>query len=417
MVNIEIITIGDELLIGQVIDTNSAWMAQQLNMSGFDVKYKTTVGDDETDIIDAFDKAFSRVTVVLVTGGIGPTKDDITKKTLCKYFDTELVFDHEVLQNIEEIFQHTGRALNELTRNQAYVPKKSTVIQNKMGTAPVTWFENNGKILVSMPGVPYEMKWVMSEEVIPRLRSVFRQHDVIEHITFWVSNFTESALAMELKTFEDELPDNLKLAYLPTPGLIRLRITGRHTEQNLLDIQTEEQRKKLHLILKNNIIAEEDKPVQILLAELLKEKGLTLGVAESCTGGNIAHLITSIPGSSSYFKGGIVSYSNEVKMNLLNVSSYDLDNYGAVSEPVVQQMARGAKDVLETDCSISTSGIAGPDGGTDEKPVGTVWIAVSYGKQLVSTKYIFSKNRENNILRASNMALLMLYQLIKTESK
>ena len=412
MTNVEIITIGDELLIGQVIDTNSAWMAQELNKIGFDVQYKTTIGDDESDILDAFERAFSRASVVLVTGGIGPTKDDITKKTLCKFFDTSLIFDEKTLATVEDVIRGYNKTLNELTRNQAYVPGKCTVIQNKMGTAPITWFEKKGHILVSMPGVPYEMKWAMSNEIIPRLCSFFSITDSIMHQSFWVKNYSESMLAIHLETFENELPDNIKLAYLPTSGLIRLRLTGKAADKAVLSSQMFSQQRKLEALLESEIVSEENENLENLLDQLLKEKGLTLSLAESCTGGKLASLFTSIPGCSQYFKGGVVAYSNEAKQTFLDVSPVDIEEQGAVSQTVVEQMALGARERFHSDCSIATSGIAGPDGGTPDKPVGTVWIAVSYKDQLQAQQFLFSKNRESNILRSCNVGIYLLLELI-----
>ncbi|MDR0547429.1 MAG: CinA family nicotinamide mononucleotide deamidase-related protein, partial [Dysgonamonadaceae bacterium] len=392
----EIITIGDELLIGQVVDTNSAWMAVELNKVGLDVRYKTTVGDNETDILDAFDRAFSRASIVLVTGGIGPTKDDITKKTLCKYFDTQLVFNPETLQNIENIFAGLSKTLNELTREQAYVPEKAQVIQNRMGTAPLTWFERDGKVLVSMPGVPYEMKWAMENEIIPCLQKYFAISGSIQHQTFWVKNYTESLLAILLDAFENDLPAHIKLAYLPTSGLIRLRLSGRSDNEAVLSREMDVQREKLLALLNENIISEEDQSLELTLDKILKDKNLTLSVAESCTGGKLASLFTAIPGCSQYFKGGIVSYSNDAKAEILNINRWDINEYGAVSRETVEQMARGAQQIFHSDCAMATSGIAGPEGGTPGKPVGTVWIAVAYGDLLCSRKFQFSKNRENN---------------------
>jgi len=417
MVNVEIITIGDELLIGQVLDTNSAWIAQELNKIGFDVQYKSTVGDKENDILDAFDRAFSRVSAILVTGGIGPTKDDITQKTLCKYFDSKLIFNEDVLTNIENMFRFSGRKINELTHDQAYVPDKCTVIQNIAGTAPCTWFEKEGKILVSMPGVPYEMKSLMTNEVISRLHKYFHQTDSIQHQTFWVNHYSESALAMHLETFENELPENLRLAYLPAAGIIRLRITGKHDSESFLSSQMAEQKSKLLKLLGDNIFSEQDKPLEILIKDFFGENNLTLSVAESCTGGNIAHQLTTIPGSSVYFKGGVVSYANEAKENVLQVNPLDIEQHGAVSQQVVEQMAKGVQKLFNTDCSVATSGIAGPGGGTETKPVGTVWIAVCYKEKMKSAKFSFGQNRENNIQRATNAALTMLYEFIKNDNR
>ncbi len=410
---VEIITIGDELLIGQVVDTNSAWMAQELNKIGFDVKYKTSVGDNEKDIINAFDRAFLRASVILVTGGIGPTKDDITKKTLCKYFDCGLRFDGEVLKNMEVLFSRTGKKINPLTYGQAYVPESSLVIQNETGTAPATWFEKDGKVLVSMPGVPFEMKWLMNNDILNRLKNFFGQNIFIQHRSFWVEGYTESGLAIHLEQFENELPGNLQLAYLPASGLIRLRITGKDDNEKLLTNQMEEQHQKLSSILGENLIIDEDKPLEVIVGELLKKNNLTLSTAESCTGGNIASMITSVPGSSQYFKGSVVAYSNDVKIDILKVNIENLNSNGAVSEQVVNQMVLGVSKSLKTDCAIATSGIAGPDGGTPDKPVGTVWVSVYYKGEIQSSKYVFGKSRENNINRACNMGLLMLYKMIK----
>lgn len=412
MINVEIITIGDELLIGQVIDTNSAWIAQRLNKVGLDVKYKTTVGDNETDMLDAFERACSRVSVVLLTGGIGPTKDDITKRTLCKFFDSPLVFDETTLATIQEMMKRNNRSLNELTRDQAYVPQKATVIQNRMGTAPCTWFEQEGKVLVSMPGVPYEMKWLMEEEIIPRLKRTFPNVDAILHQTFWVGNYSESMLALKLDRFENELPETIKLAYLPTAGLIRLRLTGKSNDKELLNKQMQHERTKLLTLLSTDIISEDDSPLEQILHHRLIEKGLTLALAESCTGGMLASLFTAIPGSSQYFNGGAVTYANQAKVDLLGVDEADIERVGVVSREVVEQMAAGAKRVFHADCAIATSGIAGPGGGSPEKPVGTVWIAVSYGDQTLSQLYHFTLNRETNIQRACNMGMKMLLELL-----
>ena len=412
MTTVEIITIGDELLIGQIVDTNSPWMSKELNAIGFDVRYKTTVGDTESDLLDVFEKALDRARVVLVTGGIGPTKDDITKKTLCKFFDTSLIFDEETFETIQTVIRGFGRELNELTRSQAYVPQNCTVIQNRMGTAPVTWFEVKGKVLVSMPGVPYEMKGAMREEILPRLQAFFHPVDIILHRTFWVKNYSESLLAIRLETFENELPPFVKLAYLPTYGLVRLRLSGTGTDSEELFLQMEEQRKKLFACLGEDIISEIDENLENILDNRLKEKNLTLALAESCTGGKLASLITAIPGCSSYFKGGIVCYSNEIKQRLLGVDSSLLTKYGAVSRQVVEAMAAGAYRNFNADCVIAISGIAGPTGGMPEKPVGTVWIAVSYKNRIQSQQYLFSQNRESNILRACNNGIRMLLEMI-----
>lgn len=410
--NVEILTIGDELLIGQVVDTNAAWMGQRLEEEGFRVVWHTTVGDVEADLLKAFDAALQRASIVLVTGGIGPTKDDITKKTLCKYFDSDLYFSNEVYRNIEQIYCRTHRTMNELTRNQAMVPEKCTVIQNQAGTAPCTWFEQAGKVLVSMPGVPSEMKWLMANEVLPRLKKQFLQDVFIKHQSCWVSGFAESALAIRLAAFEEELPLFVKLAYLPQPGLIRLRLSAYASSKEEAAKTIHRQQEKLRAILGDHILVEEDKAIEERIGEILKEKQLVMGTAESCTGGRIASLITSVAGSSEYFAGSIVSYSNEVKLHVLGVSEKDLTQSGAVSEAVVRQMAQGAIRVLGCDCAVATSGIAGPGGGSLEKPVGTVWVAAVVKEKVVSARYVFGTVREQNIQRAANMALLMLVQLL-----
>jgi nicotinamide-nucleotide amidase len=412
MTKVEIITIGDELLIGQVIDTNSAWMSQLLNKNGLDVQYISTVGDNESDIIDAFDMAFSRVSIVLVTGGIGPTKDDITKKTLCRYFNTRLIFDEKTLETVETVIGRNGLTINELTKNQAYIPEDCTVIQNKAGTAPITWFEKEGKVLISMPGVPYEMKWAMSHEIVPRLMSFFQITDSIQHHSFWVKNYSESKLAIYLETFENELPATIKLAYLPNSGLIRLRLTGKYSEKAQLDTLILEQRNKLVALLGKNIISEGDDSLEIVLDNILKKNGLTLGLAESCTGGKLANLFTAIPGCSQYLKGGVVAYSNEAKANILGVNPSVIEKYGAVSTQVAEEMVLGAKQIFNADCAIATSGIAGPGGGTIDKPVGTVCIAVSLKEKLYSEQFHFTNNRESNVLRACTNGMRLLFELL-----
>lgn len=405
-----IVTIGDEILIGQIVDTNSAWMAHQLTLAGFEVEEIQSIGDNAQQIKDTVDDVFQRVDVVLMTGGLGPTKDDITKKTLCDYFGTTLVFDDSVLENIKNVIS-SFTSLNELTRNQAYVPKDCTVIQNRVGTAPVTWFDYKGKVLVSMPGVPHEMKYIMENEILPRLHQKFEIEAYLKRV-FIVKGYTESALAMHIADFEDNLPEGFGLAYLPSLGLMKLRLFVRG-EQRLPELN--EQVKKLKELLGEAIVAEKDIVVEKILGERLFERGLTLGTAESCTGGNIARMITSVAGSSNYFKGSVVSYANETKVNVLQVSQDSLNKLGAVSDAVAFEMARGAQRVLNVDCSIATTGVAGPDGGTDEKPVGTVWICTTYKDKYVTRKYQFGKYRDSNIIRASNAGMLQLLEMMEND--
>ena len=410
--NVEIIVIGDELLIGQVTDTNSGWIARELNHIGWEVTEITTVRDRSREITDALNSSFGRVDVVLMTGGLGPTKDDITKQTLCDYFGGKLVFDESVFANVEAIFRRRKLTMNDSTRNQAYVPNMCTVIQNPVGTAPVMWFERNGKVLVSMPGVPTEMKTVMKEVVISRLREYFQDHSSILHRTCLVKDFTESRLSETLSDFEAQLPGCIKLAYLPTPGVIRLRLTARGDEESYLQKIIDDEFFKLRTILGSHLFCGSDTTLAGALGSILTERGETLATAESCTGGNIAHEITRIAGSSVYFKGSVVAYSNEVKTRVLNVSSEILSGFGAVSRETVLQMVSGVQRLLSSDCAIATSGIAGPGGGSVEKPVGTVWIAVRYGERSEAECFCFEGDREQVIARATQSALLMLIQLM-----
>ena len=410
--NVEIIVIGDELLIGQVTDTNSGWIARELNHIGWEVTEITTVRDRSREITDALNSSFGRVDVVLMTGGLGPTKDDITKQTLCDYFGGKLVFDESVFANVEAIFRRRKLTMNDSTRNQAYVPNVCTVIQNSVGTAPVMWFERNGKVLVSMPGVPTEMKTVMKEAVISRLREYFQDHSSILHLTCLVKDFTESRLSETLSDFEAQLPACIKLAYLPTPGVIRLRLTARGDEESYLQKIIDDEFFKLRTILGSHLFCGSDTNLAGALGSILTERGETLATAESCTGGNIAHEITRVAGSSVYFKGSVVAYSNEVKARVLNVSSETLSGFGAVSRETVLQMVSGVQRLLSSDCAIATSGIAGPGGGSVEKPVGTVWIAVRYGERSEAECFCFEGDREQVIARATQSALLMLIQLM-----
>ncbi|MDR2920879.1 MAG: competence/damage-inducible protein A [Tannerella sp.] len=412
--DVEIITIGDELLIGQVVDTNSAFMATLLNDNGFRVIRKTTIGDEEDDIIAAIDAARQRARIILVTGGLGPTKDDITLRTLCRYFNCQLHFSEEVYANIERIFQKRGRTMNPLTRNQAMVPNHSTVIQNQVGTAPCTWFEKDEMVLVSMPGVPGEMEWLMTNEIVPRLKNKYQQDIHIQHQTSWVTGYSESELAMILSDFEQNMPPFVKLAYLPQLGIIRLRLSAyaktkeeAEAEKAIAILQTQ-----LKQLLKEHLIVETNESIEALVGDLLRTQKKTVGTAESCTGGNIAALLTSIAGSSDYFMGSIVSYTNSVKNQVLGVSENDLKTYGAVSKQVVEQMAQGALNVLGCDYAIATSGIAGPGGGTPEKPVGTIWIAVACKNRVISEVHHFNMGRTQNIKRTVNFALLLLLQEI-----
>jgi len=411
--DIEIITIGDELLIGQVVDTNSAWMGKMLNENNFRVIQKTTVGDDEDAITAAIDAAKKRASVLLLTGGLGPTKDDITLRTLCRYFECGMHFSEEVYANIEQIFERNKRVMNELTGNQAMVPDECTVIRNLAGTAPCTWFEREELLLISMPGVPSEMKWLMTNEVLPRLKKHFRQDLFIRHRSYWVSGYTESALAIHLTDFEDSLPSFVKLAYLPPLGIIRLRLSAYFRQEAEAETVLMPLCRQLEERLQGYIVSDEDENLEVIAGERLRKLGATVATAESCTGGAIAASLTSVAGSSDYFMGSVIAYANSVKQNILGVSVNDLEKYGAVSREVVEQMAVGALKVLGSDFVIATSGIAGPGGGTAEKPVGTIWIAVAgKDKQMISKGYQFGNIREQNIQRTVNMSLLQLLDIL-----
>lgn len=404
---VEIITIGDEILIGQIVDTNSAWMAVELNKAGFDVVQITSVHDQEHHIVEALDLALNRADVVLFTGGIGPTKDDLTKQTLCRYFDAKLVFDEQVYANIENLLKHRSRAMNDLTKSQAMVPDKAIIIQNPVGTAPITWFEKNGKVVVSMPGVPYEMKQAMSTAIIPGLQQKFPVSSII-HKTILVHGYPESALAIKIAEWENSLPENIRLAYLPNFNIVKLRLSAVTDDCKGVDAIIAGKLVELKTILGDAILADEDIPLEGLVGRLLTSSGRTLVTAESCTGGYIAHKVTSVAGSSVYYKGSVVAYSNELKTRLLGVSMEDLNVHGAVSKEVVEQMAMGAMELMNADVAIATSGIAGPDGGTAEKPVGTVWISICTKEKKISRMFQFNLGRALNIERTAQTALLML---------
>ncbi len=407
----EIITIGDEILIGQTIDTNSAWMANKLNLIGADIIRISSISDKKDEIIKALDSAKERADIVLITGGLGPTNDDITKETLAEYFGAKLVINKEVLSNIEHFVFKRKAEMNERNAKQAEVPDNCTVLMNNIGTAPGMLFKEKDKIIISMPGVPFEMKELMTNHVIPLIKSKQEGFHII-HKVILTQGLPESKLAEVLEKWENSLPETISLAYLPSPGLIKLRLTAKGNDKKYLERDIKNSVSGLQNIIPELICGYDSEKIEELLGKKLMQLGKTVSTAESCTGGNIAHLITSISGSSKYFKGSIVAYSNEIKQKALNVNKSDIDTYGAVSKQVVEQMAIGACKVLNTDYAISTSGIAGPDGGTIEKPVGTTWIAVSNGKNAISKLHVFGDQRERNIQRASLTAINMLLKLL-----
>jgi nicotinamide-nucleotide amidase len=406
-----IITIGDELLIGQTVNTNSSWMGAELSKSGFDVSRITSVHDRREDIINLLNESAGKSDVVLITGGLGPTSDDITKPTLCEFFNTQLVMNYEVLSMLEEMMSRRNFPMNERNRKQAEVPESCRVLKNTAGTAPGMWFEKDGTIYISMPGVPHEMKYLMTNLVLPELNQRFTSQ-VIVHRNIMTYGEGESVLADILKDFESGLQENIKLAYLPAFGIIKLRLTGIGSDYNNLLNQVNEQAGKLYNIIPDLIYGENEESLEMVIGRLLKTSKKTISTAESCTGGKIAQLITSVPGSSEYFKGSIIAYSNTVKTQLLGVQDYILTRYGAVSENTAREMAVGARSLLKTDFVVATTGIAGPDGGTETKPVGTIWIAVASEKGIVCEKRVFGNDRELNIMRFSLAALNLLRKQI-----
>lgn len=411
----EIITIGDEILIGQIVDTNSAWMAQKLNDAGIRVKQISSVSDDRQHILDALNLAALRADLVILTGGLGPTKDDITKKTLAEYFNTGLRCDTESLDNVKSIFAKYNRPILDVNLRQADVLENCVTLQNKNGTAPGMWIEQEDKIYVSLPGVPFEMMYLMEEEVIPRIVSAF-QLPVISHHTILTAGLGESLLAEQISDIEDSLPLHIKLAYLPKLGMVRLRLSGYGEDKALLNHEISVISKRIIDRLGNYVIAEADISLEKCVLDFMKERGLTLSVAESCTGGALSHIITQHPGCSAVFLGGAISYSNNLKEIMLGVCSQTLERFGAVSEETVSEMARGAVNRYNSNYSIAVSGIAGPDGGTPEKPVGTVWIAVANSAKVITRKFEFGSRRIQNIERSATSALTMLFKLLKEDN-
>jgi len=408
----EIITIGDEILIGQIVDTNSAWMARHLNEVGIRVKQISSVSDDREHILKALAEAHNRADIILITGGLGPTKDDITKKTLAAYFGVGMVENAAALDNVTRIFAKYNRPLLEVNRLQSQVPENCEVILNKNGTAPGMWFNHEGKIYVSMPGVPFEMMYMMEEEVIPKLRSTLKL-PVIIHKTILTAGEGESFLADRIADIEDSLPSNIKLAYLPKLGQVRLRLSGEGDDEAILKEKVNEYAARITKRVGNFVVAQEDIPLEKVILNLMAGKGLKLSVAESCTGGYISHLFTQHAGSSEVFLGGAVTYSNEMKEQLLGVKKETIEKYGAVSGEVVTEMVEGALLNFDSDYAIAVTGIAGPGGGSAEKPVGTVWIAAATAGKTQIKKFTFGNKRIQNIERSSISAFFMLITLLK----
>jgi nicotinamide-nucleotide amidase len=402
------ISIGDELLIGQVINTNAAWLGEHLSASGFQLDSSLTIGDSEKAILDAFNACMD-ADLVLVTGGLGPTADDITKPTVCKFFDTELEFCQEAYDNVVALFKRRGFQMSERNRGQAMLPKACEYIPNTYGTAPCMWLEKNGVAFAFMPGVPFEMKGIFTDELLPRIKQRF--HAVpYEKRVIMTTGIGESFLADKIKDWEEALPDFLSLAYLPQHGMVRLRLSGRHEDAQVLHATLDDQVDKLTHLISDYIFAMQDQPIERTVFDLLINKEKTFALAESCTGGNIAHVITLIPGSSKVFKGAVVAYANTAKTKVLGVPAEMIEKHGVVSQDVVESMAKGVRCLMEADYGVATTGIAGPSGGTDENPVGTVWIGVASALGVVSKCFNFGKDRENIINRATIAAYEMLRQ-------
>lgn len=412
---ISVIVIGTELLIGQVTDTNSGDIARHIAPYGWEVNDVQVVDDNPADIRRAIDRAFETSSVVITTGGLGPTKDDMTKQVMCDYFGGKLVENAEVMANVLEIFRRRGLQMNQLTASQAMVPDSCRVIQNRVGTAPIMWFERtDGKILVAMPGVPHETRTMWRESVFPQLLRKFHSDTAIAHATLLVSDFTESALAEFIAGFEDSLPPHLHLAYLPKAGLIRLRIDGHHPDEAFIRAEVEDYSRRLADMLGDAVIATADVTPAEALISLAREHGLKIASAESCTGGNISHRITAVAGASDVFQGAVVSYSNSVKTGVLGVDPDIIASLGAVSEPVAAMMAEGACRVLGADLAVATSGIAGPGGGTPDKPVGTVCMAVAAnGIPTFTATFLFPGDRDRVIDAATRRALVLALKTIR----
>jgi len=410
---ISIITIGDEILIGQIVDTNSAWIAQRLNEIGLELNKIYSISDTESAILRTLNRAEELSDIVIITGGLGPTNDDITKKTLAKYFDDKLVTNQEVLHHIKELFKKFGVGeINKLNEHQADLPSSCKVLFNKFGTASGMWFEKEDKHFISLPGVPHEMKNLMSSYVLPELQTRFSVGAFV-HKTILTQGVPESILAVTIATWENELPKSIKLAYLPSENRVRLRLSARGIDKELLNEQIKEQITKLKTIIPNLIFGEEKDKLEQRVGAALKKINATIATAESCTGGYIAHLITRVPGSSAYYRGSVLAYDDSIKESLLGVKIDSLDTFGAVSKQVTEEMALGIQRIMKVDYAIATSGIAGPTGGSEEKPVGTVWTAIATPNGVQSVKYKMGTERLWNIRRSASTVLLDLLHILE----
>lgn len=406
-----ILTIGDELLIGQVVDSNSAWMATQLNLYGVEVVEILTVSDTKPSIESGLDRCLSHSDLVLMTGGLGPTKDDITKKILADYCGLRMYFHQPTHDRILQIFERYQREPTEAHRLQCYMPEKAIILDNKVGTAPGMWIKKDEKVIVSMPGVPYEMKYLVENEVLPLIKKEFNT-PFIQHRTILTVGDGESRIAKKIEHIEQNLPDFIKLAYLPGLGQVRLRLSASGTDETMIGACLDKEVESIKATIPELIYGYDTDELEAVVGRMLLESNLTLGTAESCTGGAIAHRITAIPGASAYFRGSIIAYSNEIKKQLLHVQSSTLENHGAVSEATVKEMVEGALDTLNVDVAVAVSGIAGPGGGTPEKPVGTIWMAVGDEHTISTRKLQLGKDRKRNIVYTATQALNLVRQFL-----
>ena len=411
---VSIISIGDEILIGQINNTNSSWMAGLLNKNGFDTVEILTIGDERETILKSLNQSAQKADLVLITGGLGPTKDDLTKQTICEFFGSKLVLNQEILNHVKDFFAKRNKSITDLNSKQAEVPDNCQPIHNALGTAPGMYFQKDNTHFVFMPGVPFEMKYLMEAWVIPQMTQKLSVKSIVQ-TTVLTHGMGESFLAARIQEWEEALPAEIKLAYLPSPGRVRLRLRAMGDDRQSLEKEIMAQIEKLRQIIPELIFGYDDDKMEEIIGKMLRDNNQTLSTAESCTGGYIAHKITEIPGSSDYFTGSVVAYSNDIKNRVLGVSQKDLDNYGAVSEPVIRQMAEGVRKLFNTDYALATSGVAGPGGGTPDKPVGTIWIALATPDKTIARKFQFGDHRVRNInfsfLSAINMLRLELLNL------
>ncbi len=406
---VEIITIGDEILYGQLLDTNTHWMSEALDAAGFKVLRKTSIGDSVSETLNILAESEKRADIILITGGLGPTQDDHTKPAMAQYFNSPISTNTQALEELRFFFSQRGRELTPTNARQADLPEKCQMISNSLGTAPGMWFEKEGKVFVSMPGVPFEMKEMMVNHVLPKLKEKYPT-SVLYHKEIKTAGIGESWLSDKIRDWENNLPNNIGLAYLPSLSTVKLRLTAKGKDQNTLRAQVEQQITKVLPIIQPYVYGYDDDTLEQVVGRLLREQKKTLALAESCTGGHIAHLITTVPGSSAYFQGGLIPYHNDFKTGILGVEAETLGQYGAVSEATVVEMANNVRQLFKASYGIASSGIAGPEGGTAEKPVGTVWLALADGAQTVTKKLSLGRGRLHNIQSTSTAALYLLWQ-------